>query len=215
MTRYNLLRAFSVAALIAFCQTSDAGTISIQMSGVDATYDGTNYEDADTNGSDPLDTVTVKLDGANVSGSPFTSDIDLDFFIPNLLNIPAAGGTATSDANGTLDIGLPGSEYVSLSLSAVQVEYVKLSNTASFAFAATVADVAGQSLPGGLQLGDSVEVSFTSILDTLSTDGTYLTSFTASGTGAIKGANVPEPASVVTAGLLGMMLIGGVRRFRR
>ena len=204
----------SAVALLATCQLASAATITIQMNGVDAIYDGTNFQDANLSGADSLDTVTVKLDGVNATGSPFVTDVDIDFFVPSLLNIPVAGGSVTSAANGTLEIGLPGSDYLSLTLSEVEVQYTKISSLASFAFLATVGEVSGQSLPDGLMLGDPVEVTLTTILSGTTNDGTYLTSFNANGPGAISGPQVPEPTSI--AMVLGLALVGaGVLRNRR
>jgi hypothetical protein len=74
-------------------------------------------------------------------------------------------------------------------------------------------DIFSLDLPYGLVMGTPVEVSFSANVaeGTYSDDGTYITGFSASGTGEMTGPLIPEPASLAMA-LAGVVGLFSCRR---
>lgn len=208
MTRSKTLFA-AIAVALLMSATSQAELIVAQFTGLDVRYDGSTVEDGNPVGDDLLDTATLQLDGVNATGSPFVSDISIDFSIPSVLNIPVGGGSVTSAAGGTLDLNLPGGDFVSLTLDEVTITYIEVTSSIRFAFAAADGSVVGQSLPDGLLMTDPVEVSFSTNVQSLMDDGTYITSFTSRGTGELESENIPEPTTAVM-GLLALVSAAAV-----
>ncbi|REK18341.1 MAG: PEP-CTERM sorting domain-containing protein [Planctomycetota bacterium] len=208
------LLAFAAIAL-AVPAAARAEMLEIQLGGVDIGYDGTNIFDAGAGDPDPLNSVAFLVDGVQV-GSVLTSDITLDLFIPDVLDIADTGDVVVSGAGGFFDIGLPGADFLDLDLDAATITYVDLT-TVQFAYAGSVAAIDGQSLPFGLEIGDPVSISFSTQIDpgTLVTAGGFVEEFTAFGTGEVRGILVPEPASVVLGGLGGLALLGLIWRRRK
>ena len=176
-------------------------TIQIEFTGVDIAYDGINITDADPdlNDPDPLSTVVVMVNNV-VTGPILTSDIDHDLVIPGVTGIPFTGGSVTSAAGGTLGLSLGASNYLNLDLSPVDINFINLSSAVTFVFAGSVANVTGQDLPSGLEIGNDVVVSISSQVDpsSLNNDGAgTVTSFRSAGTGEVGGMAVPEPTSIV------------------
>jgi hypothetical protein len=61
----------------------------------------------------------------------------------------------------------------------------------------------GQNLPFGLQVGDPITASFSAQINagTKTAAGGFVTGFHTSGTGEVRGTNVPEPATLLLAAL--------------
>lgn len=213
-----MYRAVSLSLLCALCASlaapAEAALIEIQFTGLDVVYDGSVISDAEPTGHDELDTATLKVDGVHATGSPFVAGVAIDLSIPGVLSIPVSGGTVLSAAGGTLDLTLPGGDYLALTLSEAEVTYLDGGASLGFALAGTLAGVSGQSLPDGLYYDSVVEVSFsTNVLD-LSDDGTHLTGFVSRGSGEIFGSDapaIPEPATALLCGLAATLLAAGRR----
>ena len=75
-------------------------------------------------------------------------------------------------------------------------------------FAGSVALIDSQDLPFGLEIGAPVTVTLSTQTTSVTTGGGFITSFTASGTGEIRGVIVPEPSTLILAaiGLLAHLL---------
>ena len=208
--------AACVVLIIAFLvQAAPASTIEIQFSGLDIVYDGASIVDAGTP-ADDLTTMTFSVNNTP-AGPPLVSDIAADINFGPVSGIPATGGAVhTGPDSGsfsllTPDIGL------ALDLDGVTVIYVPVGSV-DFIFAGTLAEIAGQSLPYGLTMGEPVIISFSTqvIPGTTSTsnDGKYITGFEASGTGEVRGRLVPEPSTLalLAMGAFGMVAWGWRRR---
>ena len=194
-----------------------ASTIEIQFSGLDMVYDGSNIYDAggyNQGDVDPLTTVTYLVDGS-LSGTQ-VANIDVDFRFGPIIGVPTTGGTVNtgSDPSGFFDLLVPGIG-LTLDLGDVSVTYLPL-GFADLVFVGSLAAVSGQSLPYGLIIGDDVSVSFSAQINTISDDGTYITDFTASGTGEVSGPQVPEPSTLalLCMGALGLLACARRRRKR-
>ncbi|TWT88651.1 hypothetical protein Mal64_21380 [Pseudobythopirellula maris] len=213
----TLIGSFALAMAI-FCAPTLAGTIEIQFTGLNLTYDGSSIVDSAV-GADPLTTVSLKEDSVDFGGSPLQTPADaisLELAIPGVTNIPVGGGTVNSAVGGSLMLNLPSGDHVSLDLDSVAVTYVDLSGTIRFAFGGSIATIDSQQLPSGAMLGDPVAVSFSTRLDagSLTDDGTYITGFTSRGTGEIEGELVPEPTTAALGALAALFAGAAAMRFR-
>ncbi|WP_197525454.1 PEP-CTERM sorting domain-containing protein [Pseudobythopirellula maris] len=178
-----------------------ADQIEIEFSGLDIQYDGGMISTVGVD--DPLSVVSFYIDGSLVGNQ--SVDLSADIAIPNVTNIPVAGGSVVSDPGGVFDLDFAGADFLDLDLGAATVIYQPTGNF-SFVFAGSTAQIAGQSLPFGLQIGDPVSVSFSTVVTpgSRTDNGLYLTGFVANGAGEAIGGFVPEPSSVllVMIGLL-------------
>ncbi len=193
-----LQKAFLAAAFLALlvaCPTSDASLIEIQFTGLDITYDGTDISAV----ADDLTTAVV-LAGGVPAGPAFTTDIAIDLLIPSVAGLPSSGIGTVSTTGDSLELDLPGGDFLDLGLSDVDVTIVNQSSV-TFTFGGAEASIVAQSLPFGLIMGDPVTVSFSTQIDPSSVTeaGGFLTSFVANGTGEVEGALVPEPTTLVMA----------------
>jgi len=187
--------------------------IGIEFTGVDISYDGTDIVDQDPNSGDPdpLTAVAITEDGVLV-GPVLTSSISQDLYIPQVASISAAGGATFSAAGGSLLLELGSGSHLDLDLGKVDINYVDLNGAVQFVFAATVGGVSDQSLPHELVIGQQLSVSFETHVSpgSLTTSGGIVTGFTASGTGDVRGAAVPEPTCLVlwTLAIAGACTLG-------
>lgn len=184
----SFLIAFSATLL---CSASHAANISIQFSGLDIEYDGT-----DITADDDLTSVAITA-GGSPAGPVLTSDISIDALIPEVVGIDVAGDTVVSDPGGSLDLSFPAGDSLELELGAATVNYFD-AGFVQFTFAAAIATIDSQSLPFDLTIGDPVSISFSTqvVPGTLMDNGVVITAFEATGTGEVQGALVPEPSSV-------------------
>jgi hypothetical protein len=215
-----------------FATSAQAATIQIGFTGMNLAYNGSSIYDADSIGggvgnpadADPLGTVDFFIDG-NLTGS-LSTDISLDAFIPDVLNIPSAVGTI----NNQTTVGNPGyfdlligtspsaAQYLALDLGEVSVTYVDVAGQIQFLFGAAVAASNVQNLPFGLEIGDPVTLSFSAQLasGTKTTNGGFVTGFSATGTGEIRGEAIPEPSTVALLGMAAVAIpVCLRRRYRR
>ena len=189
------------------------GTIEIEFTGVDIGYGGTDIVDQDpfSGDPDPLTSVVITEDGV-LAGPILTSSISQDLYIPQVTSISAAGGSTLSAAGGSLLLQLGSGSHLDLDLGQVDINYVDLNGAVQFVFAATVGGVSAQSLPYGLEVGQHLGVSFQTQVSpaSLTTSGGIVTGFTASGTGDVRGAAVPEPTCLVlwTLAIAGACILG-------
>ena len=208
---FRLFGASCVLTILSFAFSSacSAGLL-LEFTGLDVAFDGTDITDVSA-GLHPLTTLTIEADGAPVSGSPFVGGVaGIDLVIPGVDPIPVGGGAVGTAPGGKLDLDLGGAGFLSLTLGPATVSFLDL-GVLQFAFAASEATVDGQSLPDGVLLADPISVSFSTSVDGFADDGSFLTSFIASGTGEINGGIVPEPTSLAAA-LLGLFGYSLVRR---
>ena len=176
-------------------------TIQIEFTGVDLAYNGFEITDADPalDDPDPLSSVVFSVNNVLI-GPILTSDITHDLFVPGVAGIPTSGGSVMSASGGTLDLGLGAGNYLNLNLAPVNVNFINIPGAVTFVFAGSVANVTGQDLPSGLQIGENVVVSISSQVNSMSLtdDGAgTVTGFSSAGTGEVGGIAVPEPTSIV------------------
>lgn len=229
MRSHTSLRLTLAALLVCVLSAAPtiAATIKIQFTGVDLVYDGEDIYDAtDINGhnadsteADPLTSVVFSLD--NVVQGTLLSDIFLDLFIPDVTGIPATPGFHEVFTSGgffdlLFDSDSPDStQRLMLDLNTVNVTYLNAS-TFQFVFGASIADISNSNLPFGLQIGEPVEVSFSTNVSSSTTSGNFVTSFVASGTGEVSGPAIPEPSTGILAvlGVIAGLAASGWRRRR-
>ena len=168
-------------------------------------YDGNTI--TEVGNPDPLSSLVFLVDGVQ-AGPVLTSGIAMDLSIPGVSGLPVGGGTTTSAAGGTLDLTLPGGDFLNLELGAAEVVFVSITGTfqLQFVLGASDADVLSQSLPVDGLFGEDISVSFSTQVNSgsLTQNAGIVTGFLASGTGEIEGNLVPEPATValLISGLL-------------
>ena len=184
---------FATICITAIAHVAFGGMIELQFTGLDLSYDGATITD-DAVGADPLTTLVVLEDDVVTAGSPLTADINIDLSIPGVTGIAATGDQVVSAVGGSLTLSMPGGDFLSLVLGEVTVTYVD--DDPPFVFGAAIAAVVGQSMPGGLVMGDPVSVSFSTTVDSLTTSGGDIAAFEASGTGEIRDV-IPEPTALV------------------
>ena len=205
MKKINL--AFVAAALLSLCTVATAGTINIQMTGLDLSFDGSTISSLTS--PDTLTSVVVS-DSAGGAPTLYGTGIDVDLVVPGVtLPVASPVSSATSAAGGSLVLNTPGGS-LSLALDPVTVTHID-ATTVAFTFGAGQSSIISQSLTG-FPLADPVTVSFSTTINagTLTNDGTNVTGFTAFGTGEIT--SVPEPAAGLTL-LMGSLLgLVAVRR---
>jgi hypothetical protein len=158
--------------------------------------------------------VTLIVDGSVVETLVGPADTIFADLAVAVTDIPAGGGmgTITSDPAGSFHLGLL-TGGLTLDLEDAFVSYVSAPGFFDLVYSGAAASIAGQDLPFGLEIGEPVTMSFSTIIDpdSLMAVGMYLEAFTASGTGEIMGEAVPEPASILLL-LPGLALLLASRR---
>lgn len=196
----------SVVVAAVFCaQHARAAIIEIQLVDVDIAYDSSTGLLTSDGVLDDLSAAFFFLDGAQV-----------DSFIPSVagelaiaLEIPGVTGlsdsivpsTVTSSAGGSLDVLLPltSSSFLELTLTEVDVTFTSIATgfgSVELVFAGTLASVDSQDLPSSLLIGSPVSVSLLATVSSFTSSGGIVETFTASGTGSIEGAFIPEPSTI-------------------
>ena len=219
MTRFTI--AFATLMLILGATPSLAvpmGTLEIQFTGMNLSYDGFTVSDAgsasggtgDPNDADPLSTVEFKIDGV-LQGSVLMSDISVDISIPDVTGLSDVNPVTVVETSGLnpgyfdLLIGTSPSatEFLKLDTGSVTIVYVNASSTLQFLYGAAVTAIDDQNLPFGLKIGQPVAVSFSTQIDAGSktAESGTVTGFTSSGTGQFRGPAVPEPATCLLVAL--------------
>lgn len=211
----------SACALIAFTlliAPAAADTIDLTFGELDLVFDGSSLKDAamaDGEGDAVVATPVVEMGPPDPSTLAGTK---IDFYLPGLSPIDAAGGSTQSGQGGWLTLMLPGGEEVQLSLDTVTINYVDLGGIARFAFGAALAEVYAPSSPGPgpapLSLEPAASVSFSAAISEATVENGMLTSFKGKASGEVRGATVvPEPATgVAIALLLGVTSAAAVMR---
>ena len=203
---------------------TQAASLEIQFLGLDLVYDGTAIYDAkDTAGgsgvpaeSDPLTKMDFLVDGISVG--TLTTDIWADVRIP-VTGIPIGGGAVIAMVGDTFGFDLLTSDLgwgLALGLDEFHLFYT--GSKISFAGGGLASKVPTQALPFALEISefDSVSIAFSSAnMSSVTDDGEFLTGFDASGTGAVKGVLVPEPASATMLLMAGLGLVVGLGRQRQ
>lgn len=216
----HTIKTIPIAAALAIALTAitaHAAEMTIEFTGLNLSYDGsdiTDAEDAAGGGGDPalsdeLTSMVFSVDGSVVG--TLTSDIYADIAIPSVA-IPSAPGVSSSAGGGIFDLltssSTPGFG-LALDLASFDITYTGFSIAV---FGNGVATEAAQDLPFGLALapGDTVTVSFSTQIDTIVEGPDFVESFTSSGTGEVSAEAVPEPSSlfVTFLGLLGLSMVG-------
>lgn len=220
--RSRRLRAGVIgASSIALLGGAAHAGIMIEFTGMNLVYDGSALYDAGSNAgglADPADAdplLSVDFINNGVLVGSITSDVSLDVFIPDVVNIPDAPGTVfgqTTPGNpGFFDLLIGtsplASQFLVVDLASVSVVYTDILGQVRFVFGAALAPAFAQSLPFGLTIDDPLTVSFSAQVDpgTLTSAGGFITGFTASGTGEYQGVPTPGAALVLGAGALGAM----------
>lgn len=205
------------AGLVGFGSVAAQAGLVIEFTGLNLVYDGSSLRDAgsaaggvaDPADADALVSVDFIVDGTTVG--QLSNDISIDVYIPDVLNIPSNSGAATiintTGNPGYFDLLIGtsplASQYLLVDLATVAITYIDVAGMIQFTFGGAVATAFSQNLPYDLVIGDPVTVSFSAQIDpgSRTTDGGFVTGFTASGTGEYQGTVVPTPGAVALMAL--------------
>lgn len=194
-----------------------AGTIAIDIDGLDAVFDGTDITNAGGASGDPLGTVTITTTDPNGT-TIIPSGATIEFIVPDVDPIPTGGGAVSAGDTGEVTLSLPGGDFVSLDLGPATVTYIDVGGTTALVFSTIAADDDSVSqslatvLPAGFEIDDPITFTFAAIVDSSTDDAGFITSFTAAGGGSIDGTVIPEPSSGLLVGLTAGAM--GLRRRR-
>lgn len=181
---------------------TQAAAIHIFFEDLDISYSDTT-DAISSVAPDQVNEVEFLVDGSSVGTVPVAT---ASMSIPGIPAISeGVSSVLMSDPGGTFSLDLGSGNFLDLDLEAVSVAYLHASSTIQFVAAGSVASVGGQSLPFGVVVGDPVQLSFSTRVNSATAAGGFVTGFTATGTGEItSGAVVPEPSS------LGLLALGGL-----
>lgn len=208
---------------------AQAGSLQIQFTGLNLSYDGTNLFDSafpnTTGGGDPaqsdvLTSMSFYLDGIQV-GSLLSSDIFADVYLAGIVNIPDTGGVVNSIGNGgTFGFDLLTENNVpgwGLALNVDKMQFFYTGSKIAIAVSGLASGLFAQALPFNLEYDPSEPITIvvaSAELTNVTTAGGFLTGFNAGGTGNIAGIGyvVPEPNSAVLLSLGGLAAAMCLRR---
>ncbi len=212
----------AAAICVAFVGSySTAGTIQLDLTGVNLTYSSGSASLTDTGGTvDPLSSIVITEDAVQVAGSPLSgAGTALDLSITGIAPmIPATGGTAFGVSGGNLELFGPGGvSILDLTLDAVDVIYTPLSVgnfQINIMFAGGTGAIDSQAIPGiSGPILDPVKVSF-NLQGSVTTANGFLTGFSGAGTGSLSATTIPEPATIAMMGLGGLMSLMVYSRYK-
>lgn len=212
MTRHSRISALAIAALL-LTTPAAAATITIELSGLDAVYDGFDLYDAGAPvggnqlpaQSDPLTAASFFVNG-NLVGT-LSSQLFADFAFVDVRPIPVGGGTVVTPFGGFFDLLTSNTGFgMGLNFDSFAFTYNATTRSLTGSGAATLL---GQSLPFGLVANTPIQLSLLfNTLTGVTQNTNALTSFTAVGNATISA--VPEPSALMLIGV-GVVLCG--RRF--
>ncbi len=218
--KLHKLTIVALVGCVVACAQAMAGTIAIQLTGVNL-----NYSDPDGGGAgtgsltdagapaDPLSSLLFTDDGSPVgilSSPPDSLTLDLSVLgVPSIaVPGPNSSTSVSAPAGGSLTVAVNAGTMLDLDLDSVGVVYSRI-NFSSFdvrvLFAATVGSIVSQSLPFSLQIGNPVTASFT-LQGTSTVSGGFLTKFVGAGTGVLSGA-IPEPSTIAMLAAMGALMV--------
>jgi hypothetical protein len=212
-----MTRNFLLAGVVGLAAaTTASAALQISVTGFDFGYDGDAIFDqggAGFNGiEDELISADFFVDGSLIGSLSLADDITLNTFFEGVTNIPVAGGLATSTASPTsanfFDLSFDGGlDFLFTDISSVQVFYS--GGEIGVTGVTSSVDIFNQDLPFDLEIDASepVSVSFSGLITDLEDDGTFVTSFEASGTAEVRGQLIPEPTSLALVGLGGLTML--------
>jgi hypothetical protein len=196
-----------------------AGSLQIQFTGLNLSYDGTNLFDSafpntvgsgDPAQSDVLTSMSFYLDGVQV-GTLLSSDIFADVYLAGILNIPATGGVVNSTGNGgTFGFDLLTENNVpgwGLALNVDTMQFFYTGSKIAIAVSGLASGLFAQALPFDLQYDPSQPITIvvaSAELTNVTSAGGFLTGFNAGSTGNVAGQGVPEPGSAT------LLIVGSV-----
>ena len=195
-----------IVVVLLLATSASAGTINIQFTDLDLTYDGSTL--MTQMNPDELSTVAITDAGGVIT--KFTDDLDIELNIPDVaISAGTPVGWAASGSGGSLTLNVAGGSLV-LGLESVVVKHTDLGSF-DYVFGGTSANVIEQSLPL-VTLVDPITFSFSQTVNagTLTDDGTNLTGFTSFDTGEIT--SVPEPVATNLLCIAAVTMFGFRRR---
>jgi hypothetical protein len=227
--KWHNMMAFAAFCCIAFLPAlSQAGTIQIDMSGVNLTYTdadggglGTGTLVDTGGGTDSLSVVTIDNEGTLVGTltnptTPLAFDLSVSGIPSILVPLPNSSTSVTAPAGGSLELFVDGSSALDLDLDTVEVIYTRI-GVGGFdirlLFAGSVGEIISQDLPFDIAILDPVTVSF-NMQGTSTQSLGFLTSFVASGVGTLTAEEVPEPATIAMLGLGSLMSLMVYSRYK-
>lgn len=222
MKRINLAL---FAALLLCAPVATAARIDIGMADADLTYSDPDGSGAGTGtlsslGSiDSLQALAFEEDDLPLgvlASPPHALSFELNVLgVPNIAMPPLNDSTfVTAPQGGTFKLTINANTALELSLETVEIIYTRISAgsfQANFLFTGTVGSITGQALPFGIVLAEPVSLSFNVQQDSYSELGGYLKSFAGGGVGAISAQTIPEPSSMLIAGLGSLLAVAAVR----
>jgi hypothetical protein len=217
-----------LAAAIGAAPAAHGAVLEIQFTGLNLVYDGTNIFDAGAQNTtrtgnpadaDSLTSMNFFIDGSLVG--TLNTGVFADVYIKDVLNIPATGGLVTSGGNGDafgIDLLTVNSNPGwGLALNIDTMQFLYTGSQIAISVAGMASDLFLQDLPFDLEFDATQPITIvmsSANLSHFTTSGGFVTGFRAAGTGNVAGTQVPEPSSLVLAGL-GVAGLGAVAWRRR
>ncbi|MEO1497801.1 MAG: PEP-CTERM sorting domain-containing protein [Planctomycetota bacterium] len=170
----------------------------MQLADVDIEYDSGAATVTDAGvGNDDLAGIFV-FNGGVEQGLIDGPGVSFDFELPSVPAIPVAGGTVTTAAGGSLTLFGPGL-ILDVTLQSADIIYTPIPSIVDFVFVGTVGSIDAQNIPfvAPNGIGDPVTITLSTQVDSITAGTTFVTSFTASGTGEIEGPFSIDPDNVI------------------
>jgi hypothetical protein len=224
--------ALGITLLSGLSSQAHAGSLQIQFTGLNLSYDGSGLFDSafpNTSGSgnpaesDVLTSMSFYLDGVQV-GSLLSSNIFADVYLAGITNIPVGGGVVNSTGNGgTFGFDLLTENNVpgwGLALNVDTMQFFYTGSKIAVAVSGLASGLFAQALPFDLAYDPSEPITIvvaSAELTNVTSAGGFLTGFNAGSTGNVAGVGflVPEPGSATLLAAGGLATALGLRRRRR